>query len=260
MSTPTAVRVWESQLVAYRRIWRAHVIGAFVQPLLYMLGMGLGVGALVDRGDQSAELLGGISYFAFLAPALLATTAMMSGGQQALWEVLDGFIWSNQYRAMSATPLSPGEVADGVALWHATRVAIAAAGVAVVLALFDDTRSIGLAPAVGAAVLTGLAFGLPITAWSATRDGDTSFPAIIRFGLIPMFLFGGAFYPVDQLPDWIEPVAVVTPLWHGVQLCRGFVVGGLGPGAAVGHVLVLVAFAGAGWIACRVAFTRRLLA
>ena len=258
MSTPTTIRVWESEFAVYRKIWKSHVLLAFVQPLLYLLGMGLGVGALIDVDTDSTSSLGGISYFAFLAPALLATTAMISAGQASLWQVLDGFFWGNRYRAMAATPLTPGDIATGLTMWHATRTAIGVTGVAAVLALFDDTRSWGLLVAVPAAVLTGLAFALPISAWSSTRHSDGSFPTVIRFGLLPMFLFGGAFFPVDQLPGWLQPVAYVTPLWHGIELCRGAVIDSVSPGNVVVHLVVLVAYVVVGWVACRIAFARRL--
>ena len=93
MATPTIVRVWESEFAVYRKTWTSHVVLAFVQPLLYLLGIGLGVGALIDVNADSVSALGGISYFAYLAPALLATTAMISAGQASLWQVLDGFFW-----------------------------------------------------------------------------------------------------------------------------------------------------------------------
>ena len=80
----------------------------------------------------------------------------------------------------------------------------------------------------------------------------------MRFGLIPLFLFGGAFFPIDQLPAWSRPIAYVTPLYHGVELTRGAVLGTLGLLAALGHVAVLVAYAGSGYIACRHTFTVRL--
>lgn len=252
------MRVWESNLAVYRRIWKSNLLGSFVQPLLYLLGMGVGVGSLVDRGGSSSELLGGVEYVAFLAPALVATSAMMVVAQEALWPVMDGFMWSHAYVAMSATPIQPTEVAAGVALWHATRAAITATGVAVVLALFPDTRAWGLLPAIPFAVLTGLAFALPISAWASTRRVDISFPMILRFGIVPMFLFAGAFYPIEQLPAWLRPVAYATPLWHGVELCRGAVLGTLGALEALAHVGVLVAFALAGYLACRRTFTRRL--
>jgi lipooligosaccharide transport system permease protein len=258
MSTPTTIRVWESEFAVYRKVWQSHLLLAFVQPLLYLLGIGLGVGALVDANTDSTTSLGDVSYFEFLGPALLATTAMMSAGQASLWQVLDGFFWGNRYRAMAATPLSSDDIASGLSLWHATRTTIGVAGVAVVLACFDDTRSWGLLAAVPVAVLTGLAFALPITAWSSTRYGDGSFPTIIRFGLLPMFLFGGAFFPVDQLPGWLQPVAYVTPLWHGVELCRGVVIDSISTGNALVHLTVIGGYVVAGWVACRIAFARRL--
>lgn len=258
MSTPAAVRVWESNLAVYRRIWKSNLLGSFLQPFLYLLGMGVGVGALVDRGPTSSAVLGGVDYVSFLAPALIATTAMMVVVQEAMWPVMDGFMWSYAYRAMTATPLEPGQIAAGVALWHATRAAITATGVAVVLALFPQTRSWGLAPAVVFAVLTAMAFALPVAAWSSSRDSDQSFPAIMRFGIIPMFLFAGAFYPIEQLPGWLQPVAWATPLWHGVELCRGAVLGTLGAAEGLLHVAVLGAFAALGFVLARRNFARRL--
>lgn len=258
-STPATIRVWESNLAIYRRIWKSNLLGSFVQPFLYLLGMGVGVGALVDRGP-TAEVLGGVDYVSFLAPALIATTAMLVVTQEAMWPVMDGFTWSYAYRAMTATPVEPAQVAGGVALWHATRGLIVATGVAAVLALFPSTRSWGLVPAVGFGVLTAMAFALPITAWSSTRENgsDQSFPAIIRFVIIPMFLFAGAFYPIEQLPGWLQPVAWATPLFHGVELCRGAVLGTLDLSAGLVHVAVLAAYALVGFLLARRSFTRRL--
>jgi len=258
MSTPTTIRVWESEFAVYRKIWKSHALLAFVQPLLYLVAIGVGVGSLIDENTASVESLGGISYSAYLAPALLATTAMMSAGQASLWQVLDGFFWGNRYRAMAATPLTPGDVADGLTLWHATRTGIGVAGVAAVLVLFDETRSWGLLIAVPVAVFTGLAFALPISAWSSTRYGGSSFPTIIRFGLLPMFLFGGAFFPVTELPEWIRWVAYVTPLWHGIELCRGAVIPSVSPGNVGVHLAVIATYVVLGWVACRITFARRL--
>lgn len=258
MGTPGAVRVWERSLLLHRRVWRTSLLGSFLQPLLYLMGMGLGVGALVDGTSGSPELLGGVTYFAFIAPALLAASAMLVGSQDSLWPLLDGFLWGNAYRSMTSTPLRPTQVAGGLTLWHATRGLLTVLGVAVVLSLFADTRSWGLLTAVPAGVLTGLAFALPITAWTATRETDMSFPSIMRFGIIPMFLFAGVFYPIDQLPAAVRPVAMITPLWHGVELCRGAVLGTLGAADAVVHVGALLVFVVGGWLLCRWAFTRRL--
>ncbi len=236
------------------------MLGAFVQPLLYLAGMGLGVGALVDRGDNADTLLDGLTYFQFLAPGLLATTAMMVCANEALWPVMGGFKWMRIFHAQAATPLSPGEVAGGLALWHATKALISVVGVAAVLALFAETRTFGLLLAIPFGALSGVAFAAPLTAWTATRETDNSFPAINRFIIMPLFLFGGAFYPISQLPDWMQPIAKVTPLWHGVELCRGAVHGRLTFGASVVHVAVLLGLCLVGWLASRITFARKLAA
>lgn len=258
MSTPAAVRVWESHWTLYRAIWKSNVLGAFVQPLFYLVGMGVGVGALVNRNAGSEELLGGLTYFQFLAPAMLATTAMMIGAQESLWPVMGGFKWHRTFLAQAASPLSPGEITNGLFLWQVTRALIAVVGVAAVLALFDSTRSWGLVVAVVFAGLTAAAFAAPFTAWAATREREMSFPSIMRFGIMPLFLFGGAFYPVSELPGWLQPVAKVTPLWHGVELCRNAVHGTLGLASAAVHVAVLSTFVVVGLVLARLAFARRL--
>jgi lipooligosaccharide transport system permease protein len=252
------LRVWEREALLFRRVWRTALLGSFLQPLLYLAGMGLGVGSLVDEGSGSAELLGDVSYLAFLAPALVAAAAMNVCAQESLWPRIDGFLWSNAYRAATSTPVTPAQVAGGVGLWYATRALITVVGVVVVLTLFDDTRTWGLLGAIPAGVLTGLAFALPITAWTSTRTGDVSFPAIMRFGIIPMFLFGGVFYPIDQLPTAVAAIARITPLWHGVELARGSVLGTLDLGATAVHVAVLLLYLLVGALACRITFTRRL--
>jgi len=250
--------VWESNWTLYKRIWFSNAVGSLLQPFLYLLGMGIGVGSLIDRGDQAERLLDGTSYLAFLAPALIATTAMMTCATEAMWPLMDGFKWGQVFYAITSTPVRPSEVMSGTALWLATRVLLSAGAVTLVLLLFDDTRSWGLVYALGFAVLTGLAYAVPLAAWTSTRQSDASFPAVLRFGLIPMFLFAGAFYPVDQLPAWLRPVAYITPLYHGVELCRDAVLERLELGPTLLHVGVLVGFVAAAWAIASRTFTRRL--
>lgn len=257
MTTPAPVRVWENHLLTYGRVWRSNVLGAFVQPVLYLLGLGLGVGALVDDGN-GPQLLSGLSYLGFIAPALIATTAMMVVSQEALWPVMAGFVWTRHYRAMAATPLSPTAIVSGALLWNLTRGGIAATGFSAALTLFSDTRSWWLlvTPLFGS--LTGAAFGMPITAWSASREAEQSFAAVLRFVIVPLFLFAGVFYPIDRLPGWLEIGAKLTPLWHGVELCRGTIHGRLSLASGVGHIAVLFAFIAVGWTLCRRIYARRL--
>jgi lipooligosaccharide transport system permease protein len=258
MSTPPAIRVWESHMTLLKRIWKTNLTLGFVQPILFLLGMGLGVGSLVDARSSSADALGGVEYLAFLAPGLLATTAMLIGSFESTYPVLAGFKWSGSFESMAATTLSSRQIVAGQLLWWATRVGIGVVGVGVVLAFVPATRSWGLIPAVGSAVLCGLAFSTTVGAYAATREYDQSFNYVQRFVVTPLFLFGGAFYPIDALPDAMKPVAWVTPLWHGVELSRGFVLDDIGVGAVLGHVAVLVAYVALGLYLCDRFFAKRL--
>lgn len=258
MSTPAPVRVWEGHFRLYRTIWKSNVMASMLQPFLYLLGMGLGVGALVDQGNDSAQLLDGLTYFQFLGPGLIATTAMMVAASEAMWPVLGGFKWQSGFHAAAATPLSPSDITGGVFLWHATKAVIAGSGVAVVLMLFEETRSPGLPLAVVFGGLTGLAFSSVITAWTATREQDFSFPNINRFVVTPLFLFGGAFYPISQLPSWLQWIAKATPLWHGVELARDAVNQRMEWRATAVHLAYLSLFVVVGWLSARRTFAKRL--
>jgi lipooligosaccharide transport system permease protein len=112
--------------------------------------------------------------------------------------------------------------------------------------------------AIPVAMLTGLAFAAPIEAFAVTRNKDGSFAMLFRFGMIPLFLFSGTFFPLTQLPGWIRPVAYATPLWHGVALCRSLSLGTASPGGALVHVGYLAAVAAIGVAVGRRTYRRRL--
>ena len=142
----------------------------------------------------------------------------------------------------------------GHATWIAVRSGTAAALVAVVLALFPDTRSWGLIPAAVAATLVGVSFAMPVMATSIDAEMDGQFAAIQRFVIIPLFLFGGAFYPLSQLPTVVQWAARAFPLWHGVVVARAFTTGHVRPLAVLGHLAYCAAFVIVGGVVS----TRRL--
>jgi lipooligosaccharide transport system permease protein len=109
------------------------------------------------------------------------------------------------------------------------------------------------------AVLTGLAFALPISAFTATQRTDQAFPVINRFVIIPLFIFSGTFFPIDQLPALLQPIAWVTALWNGVSLARGIALGSLDPMLALWNLVVLLAYCAVGVSAALVTFRRRLV-
>jgi lipooligosaccharide transport system permease protein len=113
--------------------------------------------------------------------------------------------------------------------------------------------------AIPAATLNGLAFALPLMAFTASQRTDTSFSSIFRFIITPLYLLGGAFFPISKLPIFLQAVAWASPLAHGVELCRGLVLGNLAAGPALVHVTVLMAYTIAGLAFARPLLTKRLV-
>jgi len=246
--TPAAFRVVSWHLATYRRFWKVNLLSSLVQPMLYLLGLGVGVGSLVDRNAGSGDVLGVSSYVAFVAPGLLVTTAMALAAGESMWPVASGLKWSRGYHGMAATSLSARDIVVGHATWMALRCGIAAGSVGCVLAVFPATRAWGLAPAVLVAMLVGAAFAMPIMAFSVSAEMDGSFAAIQRFVIIPLFLFGGAFYPLTQLPAVVQWLAKVAPLWHGVVVARSFTTGSVDWPGMAGHLAYIALWAAAGTV------------
>jgi len=257
VATPRPVRAFEYWAYQYRRTWRGSMVASFLNPVLFLLAMGLGLGSLVDRGHRAASL-GGSQYLVFLAPGLLAATAMQMAGAESTYPVMASVKWVRQYFAMLATPLRTIDVLAGHLLYVAARLALATTVFLGVMAAFGATRSWLALLAVPAAVLTGMAFAAPIMAWAVTMQSDGGFVPLFRFVLIPMFLFSGTFFPVSQLPAGIRPVAYVTPLWHGVALCRSLALGHITAVALAVHLAVLGGLVVAGVVAGSVTYRKRL--
>jgi lipooligosaccharide transport system permease protein len=251
-------RAYEHQFLLYRRTWRGSLFNSFLSPVLFLLAMGVGLGTYVNRGGGAAAL--GVPYLVFLAPGLLAATVMQTASFEATFPIMGGFVWQKRYHAMHATPIGPSEIALGQLAWIATRITLVGSIFVLVMVPFGAIQSPLIVLAIPVATLTGLAFATPIAAYAATQKVMTSFNYIFRFAITPLFLFSGAFFPVTSLPWFLQPIAWVTPLYHGVALSRSIALGTVGgdPGLALVHLGVLVAYAGAGLAACLIAFHRRL--
>jgi len=251
-------RVFEHRFLSYRRTFRASLFSSFLTPLLFLTAMGVGLGGYVDSSTPDA--LGGVPYLAFLAPGLLVATAMQAGSFESTFPIMGGLVWNRTFHAMYATPLTSRDVALGNLLWIAARLTLISTVFTAIIILFGAALSPLVVFAIPVAVLTGLAFGAPIAAFSATQRTPDRFAAIFRFGITPLFLFSGTFFPIDQLPEAIRWIAWVFPLWHGVALARGASLGTLAeePLISVAHLVILTAFAVVGIILMFRMFRRTL--
>jgi lipooligosaccharide transport system permease protein len=250
-----AVDFWRVQ---FRRTWRGTWAGTVLTPLGFLAAMGLGLGSIVDHGARAATL-GGVSYLDFIAPGLLAASIMQQGTFESSYPVLGAIKWAKQYHAQLATPLRVRDVLAGHLLWVAIRLAISAVVFLVIMGLFGTFHSWWAVLCLPAAVLTGMAFVPGIFGYAATLETDSGFALLFRFLIVPMFLFSGTFFPVSQLPDWLEPLAYAVPLWHGVDLCRDLALGTVSWGPALGHVAYLLLWAAGGTAVALRTFTRRLV-
>ena len=240
------------QALRSRSSWRTTVISGVVTPAFFLLALGVGLGSLVT--DRSG--LGTDDYLSFVGPGLLATAAMQQGGQLSLWPTLGALKWEGNYQAALLTPLTAAELATGHLMWIGIRVFVSSTLFTIVLAGFGITSSplSVLAPFV--AVLVGLCFAAPMSAYAATQDNDMIFSLIVR-ALLFLFLFSGVFFPVSQLPLAMQLVAQIMPVWHGVELCRSLMTGDIvvTDGLRVAYLLVIVLL---GWRAALRTFRHRL--
>ena len=256
MTTPRALRVVEAEFRFYRRSWRGTVLTTWLRPILFLLAMGVGLGSLIDQDIDQA--LGGGGYLAFLAPGLMAASAMQTAITESAWPVRIGIKWRKNYWAQISTPITTNDLLTGLMIWIVIRLIFVSVAFAVIIWLFGAVPlGKGLA-AVPAAVLTGTAFASPMAALAAWFKEDAPMIAMFRFTIIPLFLFSGAFFPIDRLPEYFGVLAFLSPAWHGVELCRWITVGtptSISIWAEVGYLL---AWTVVGWWAAARQLKRRL--
>jgi len=257
MAAPGSLLVIERNARVYRRTWRGSVISTFMNPVLYLLAMGLGLGSLVDDGGGTTQL--DFDYLTYIAPGLLAAATMMTAAGESMYPVMAGMKWNKYYSDALSTPISTRDLVVGHFGWVAFRILFTAVVFTGVMVVFDAIGISRVLLVIPPAVLTGLAFAGPVTAYAAQLEKETGLSAVFRFVITPLFLFSGTFFPIDQMPDWMEPIAYVTPLWHGVELTRAAALGIDTTLPPVVHVAVLLGFLLIGAAIANRLFHRRLV-
>lgn len=257
ITLPRPLRAVSYFWVSYVRTWKGDLGTTFIAPILYLTALGTGVGGLVGHGHALASLGG--TYLFFVAPAVLATTAMQVAIARATYEVWSSCNpWKGCYRSMQATPLSVPDILVGHMAWMVVRLFLATACYLAASAAFGAVRSVDAVATLLVGPLVGLAFALPIAAYSVTVRVDAPFSMIFRLLMIPLFLFSGTFFPLSQLPVGLQYAANALPLWHGVRLCRDLYSGNFHLGTTLIDVGYLVAVAAAGLVVARYTYERRL--
>ena len=205
------------------------VISGFFEPVLYLLSFGYGIGELVGNISTSS---GNISYAAYIAPGLLATSAMNGAIFDSTWNVFFKLNESRLYKAMLSTSLGPLDVALGEIAWALMRGGIYATAFTLVLAGLGLVTSWWALLAVPAAIIVAFgfaSFGMAITSYMKSHHQMNLFDIF----LLPMFLFSGAFYPLTVFPGWAQAIIKALPLGQGIELVTKAMAGNFGVGLLV---------------------------
>ncbi len=231
LSLPAAWRYWHRNAVVFRRIWLLGLMAWFAEPVIYLVAMGAGLGAYLEEVE-------GIRYMEFIAPGLLAVSAMFGATFESTWNAYWKMDREGVYEAATATPLSVEDVALGEALWATTRAFIYASAFAVVATAFGVFRSWWGLLAIPATALVGFVFSCTGLIYTYLIKRIDFLAYYWTMFLTPMFMFGGVFFPLDRLPGWLQTVAWFMPLYHGTTVMRELMLGG-DLGAAAGSALWL---------------------
>lgn len=250
-----ALRVLEGRLVEYRRNWRASAFSTFINPVLFLAAMGVGLGSLVDRGQQLGEL----SYLAFYASGLLAAQGMQTAVGDSSYPVMAGMRWVKTYHAALATPVGTGDLVFGHVCYVLLRLLAAGVAFATAAAMFGAFSWLRGLAAVPLVILCGLAYATPVMAFTGALKHEGALAGLFRFGVVPMFLLSGTFFPLEQLPAWLQQVAQAVPLWHAIELVRGITLGVTPAWPYGGHVAYLMAWLVTGTVLALWVFRRRLV-
>jgi len=217
-------RIVERNFLVYRRSWMVFLTG-MLEPVLYLFSIGIGVGGLV--GDFTLADGSTVGYVEFVAPAMLAASAMNGALFDATYNIFFRMKYARLYDAMLATPIGPADIARGEITWALLRGACYSAAFILVMVAMGLVESWWMLLALPATMLIGFAFagaGMALTTWMRSWQ-DFEF---VQLAILPMFLFSATFYPVSTYPGFVEGVVRCTPLYQGVVLCRSFTLGTVG--------------------------------
>jgi lipooligosaccharide transport system permease protein len=228
-------------------------------PLVYLFALGVGLASLVDQGIPNGSG-GTVSYLVFVAPALLATAAVMAAAEESTYPMMMGFKWNPIFYAMNASPITGNQITNGMIIGMSARI------IPTCIIYFGVMIAFGAVPsALGilsilTATATGIAIGVVIMSYSSRIEEDAGQMAMImRFGITPMFLFSGTFFPLDQLPIYLQWIGWISPLWHGTELGRVLAYGQAEPiWLTIIHVAYIAVLMAYGWKATQRVVTRRL--
>jgi lipooligosaccharide transport system permease protein len=244
------VAVWRRNYLVWKKLATESVLGNIIEPLFYLVGFGFGVGSMVPEVD-------GVRYIAFLAGGTICYSTMLSASFEALYSGFARMHVQRTWEGILNAPVSLEDVVFAEWVWAASKSFLSGTAVLLVAAALGLAQSWTMALILPLAFLIGLTFaglGLIMTALARSYD---FFMYWFTLALTPMMLLGGVFYPLQNMPGWLQAIANALPLTHAIALGRPLLLGRL-PEAPLLNLAVLLAYAVAGFAVALALFRRRL--
>jgi len=224
-------------------------------PILYLLSIGIGLGSLVS---ENMGLVDGVAYLTFLAPALLMASALQAAVDETSFVVLQGFSWEKSFFAMNQTAITGRQIASGLMIYAVFRVFYNSVIYAVFLVLFGAMDIAAVPMQILIAMLVGGSFGFVMLAYAAhVKDEGDWLVLMMRFVIAPMFMFSGTFYQIETMPELVQQIAWISPLWHGTELARTLSYGSSDP-YTLWHIVIILGIGALGASFAYPRFMKRL--
>jgi lipooligosaccharide transport system permease protein len=243
--------VWRRNYLVWRKLALASMFGNLADPMIYLFGLGFGLGLMVGHVD-------GVSYIAFLAAGTVASSVMMSASFEAMYSGFSRMHVQRTWEAIMHTPLSLGDIVLGEVVWAGSKSLLSGAAIMLVAGVLGYASFPSMLIALPVIALAGLAFAsvaMIVTALAPSYDFFMFYQTLV---LTPMLLLSGVFFPISQMPVPAQQAALLLPLAHAVELIRPAMLGRPIDGAAL-HMAVLTGYAVVPFFVCAALFRRRMM-
>ncbi len=243
--------VWQRNLLVWKKLALASVLGNIADPLLYMLALGYGIGAFVPE-------VGGMKYIAFIGTGMVCQSAMFTSSFEAMYSAFSRMHVQRTWEAIINAPLSLDDVVFAEWVWAASKAVVSTVAILAVIMALGFGHSWLALWIIPLGFLVGLTFGAFGLVMNSLAPGYDFFTYFFTLVLTPMLLLSGVFFPVDQMPPVLQGVAAFLPLKHAIDLARPLLMGNA-PGDIALHIAVLLVYAAAAYFVALLLTRRRLL-
>lgn len=220
MNIKRALRVWQRHLAVYTKLYKSSIALNFVEPILYLVALGLGLGAYVKE-------INGVPYLNYIAPGIIASSSMFAATYECTYGTFVRMTFQKTFDAILATPVNIDDLITGELIWGATKSMFYGTIIIITISTLRLIDSPFIALTIPVLFVSGLIFAEMSLICVAIVPGIDSFNYFYTLFMTPMFLFSGIFFPLDTMPPVVSYIAFFTPLFHLANICRAFSAGNM---------------------------------